>query len=84
MPLGERLGSQRGAGKLIETDLHQPYLDGVTAHIDRGRTGLALFHPSQVGCVDRRSPPSDCPVRTSRRPQGKKPGETPGDRLLRR
>jgi hypothetical protein len=23
-------------GKLIETDLHQPYLDGVTAPIDRG------------------------------------------------
>jgi hypothetical protein len=34
--LGERLGRQRVAGKLIETDLHQPYLDGVTAHIDRG------------------------------------------------
>ena len=34
--LDERLGRQRAAGKLIETELHQPYLDGVTAHIDRG------------------------------------------------
>jgi hypothetical protein len=34
--LGEWLGFQRVAGKLIETDLHQPYLDGVTAHVDRG------------------------------------------------
>ncbi len=34
--LGERLGLHRAAGKVIETDLDQPHLDGVTAHIDRG------------------------------------------------
>jgi hypothetical protein len=36
VPLAERCGFHRAAGKLIETDLGQPYLDGVTAHIDRG------------------------------------------------
>ena len=47
--LGQRLGPQRGAGKLIETDLHQPYLDGVTTHIDRGvnPTGAAPLPPAQ-------------------------------------
>jgi hypothetical protein len=34
--LDERFGLQRAAGKLIETDLHPPHLDGVTAPIDRG------------------------------------------------
>jgi hypothetical protein len=29
-------GSDAQRGKLIETDLNQPYLDGVTAPIDRG------------------------------------------------
>jgi hypothetical protein len=49
VPLDERLGRQREAGKLIGADLHQPYLDGVTAHIDRGSTRRALSHSSRLG-----------------------------------
>jgi hypothetical protein len=49
VPLGERFGLQRAAGKLIEAHLHPTYLDGITAHIDRGQTRRALSHPSQVG-----------------------------------
>jgi hypothetical protein len=34
--LDERFGLQHEVGKLIEADVHQPYLDGVTPHVDRG------------------------------------------------
>ena len=49
MPRDERCGFHRAAGKLIGTDLHRPYLDGVTAHIDRGVNGRALSHSSRFG-----------------------------------
>ena len=36
MLLDERFGLQHEGDEPIETDVHQPYLDGVTPHIDRG------------------------------------------------
>jgi hypothetical protein len=46
--LEKRLGLQHKADELIEADLHQPYLDGVPAPIDRG-AHPALSHSSQSG-----------------------------------
>jgi hypothetical protein len=54
--LDQRLDLQDDAGELIQPDLPQPDLNGVTAHTTAGRTRRALSHSSQVGrCHPQRS-----------------------------
>jgi hypothetical protein len=45
VPLDERFGLQRAAGKLIEAALHQPRLKGVTAPIDAGGNPAGAVPP---------------------------------------
>jgi hypothetical protein len=79
---GERCGFHRAAGTVIETDLGQPYLDGVTAPIDRGRTGRALSHPSRSAAWTV-AHPLRLPGQHQPATAGEEAGGDPGDRLLR-